>query len=287
MLIRNNNPGCLFILVIKILYCSAKGTLMFKHRLYTTLIYFLLGLIWLFIGTFIISAIDRNFPKTDLTFLYHSKNIIFLFVTSSCLYFLLKAHHKRVLRVEKNYYKLFEGSPGATYVMDKQTFRFLEVNEVMIRKYGYSRKELLQMTALDIRSEEEKGRLQEYLTSEHIEGHETGVWLHRKKNGDLFYVLISYHSIIFQQTEAYIVIAIDVDRSIKNEKWMREIMWSNSHEIRKPASNILGLTELIKQSDPMQPVDAQLIEMLAVSAKELDEIIHKINHHDSSLDHIT
>lgn len=205
-------------------------------------------------------------------------------MTSGGLYFLLKAHQRRVVRVEKNYYKLFEGSPGATYVMDKQTFRFLEVNEVMVRKYGYSRKELLQMTAMDIRSEEEKGRLQEYLNSEHVEGHETGVWLHRKKNGELFYVLISHHSITFQQTEAYIVIAIDVDRGVKNEKRMREIMWSNSHEIRKPASNILGLAELIKQSDPAQPVDPQLIEMLAVSAKELDEIIHKINHHDTSKD---
>lgn len=257
---------------------------MHKNRFSVTIIYLLAGLAWLFLGSLIIRIIDQNIPESDLRFLYHYKNLVFLLVTGVALYFLLKAHHNHIMRVEDNYHKLFEGSPGATYVMDKKSFKLLEVNNLMVQKYGYSRKELLKMTALDIRTPEERSRLSTYLNSAHAEGHETGIWLHQKKNGEVFYVLISHHSITFQRQDAYIVIAIDVDRGVKNEKRMREIMWSNSHEIRKPASNILGLTELMKQNDPALPVDPQLIEMLSAAAKELDEIIHKINFHDTSLD---
>lgn len=257
---------------------------MYKNRFSITIIYLLAGLAWLFLGSLIINIIDKNIPESDLRFLYHYKNLVFLLVTGVALYFLLKAHHKHIMRVEDNYQKLFEGSPGAAYVMEKTSFKLLEVNNLMVQKYGYSRNELLKMTALDLRTSEERSKLATYLNSAHKEGHNTGVWLHQKKNGDVFYALISHHSIIFQQQDAYIVIAIDVDRGVKNEKRMREIMWSNSHEIRKPASNILGLTELMKQNDPAELLDPQLIEMLAASAKELDEIIHKINFHDTSLD---
>jgi len=205
--------------------------------------------------------------------------------TATALYFLLKEHHKRLLKAENNYFKLFEASPGAVYVMDKLNFRFLAVNDVMVNKYGYSRAQLLKMSALDIRPENERQRLTNYLLSDHDEGHETGIWLHQKKNGDLFYMLISHHSIKFKNNDAYIVIAIDVDQSVRNEKRLKEIAWTNSHEIRKPVSNILGLVALMKSGTSREKTtDNEMIEMLSSSAYELDTIVKKINSHAEELE---
>lgn len=209
-----------------------------------------------------------------------------MFFTAGALFFLLRAYQRRLLRAESNYFKLFEASPGAVYVMEKLTFKFLAVNDVMVSKYGYSRPQLLRMTALDIRPEPERIKLTNYMNSDHDEGHETGIWLHQKRNGDNFYVLISHHSIKFKDSDAYIVIAIDVDRDIRNEQRLKEIAWTNSHEIRKPISNILGLIEIMKTDPPHQAVDPELLEMLVSSAYELDGIVKRINSHAAELDKI-
>jgi PAS domain S-box-containing protein len=255
-----------------------------KPFLFIILIYFIAGLTWLYLGSIAIGIIDSNYPETDLRFLYASKNISFMLFTAGALFFLLRAYQKRLLRAESNYFKLFEASPGAVYVMEKFTFSFLAVNDVMVSKYGYSRAQLLKMTALDIRPESERLKLKNYMNSDHAEGHEIGIWLHQKRNGDSFYVLISHHSIKFKGNDAYIVIAIDVDRDIRNEQRLKEIAWTNSHEIRKPIGNILGLIEIMKTDSPNQPTDPKLLEMLISSANELDIIVKKINSHAVELD---
>lgn len=239
-----------------------------------TLVYFIIGLVWLLLGTVLIGILDRNTPDTDLRFLYFYKNGIFLFITGAALFFLLKAHSRHILKAESNYLKLFEGSPGAIYVMDKISFQFLTVNDVMVRKYGYTKDELLGMTALDIRPEKERERLKSYLWSEHDEGHETGIWLHQKKNGTCFYTLISHHSIQFKNRDAYMVIAIDVDRGVRNEQELEKIRWQNSHELRKPVSNLKGLIGLI---DANEQIDEDMVQLLHTSVEELDEVLQKIN----------
>lgn len=247
---------------------------MYKRFYSITLLYFILGIVWLLLGTLVIGVIDNYTPETDLRVLYHYKNGAFILITGIALFFLLKGHRDHLLRAEDNYHRLFEGSPGATYVMDKQNFQLMAVNEVMVQKYGYSRQELLGMTALDIRPEEEQERLAQYLHSEHDEGHDTGLWLHQKKNGDCFYILISHHSIRFQDRDAYMVIGIDVDEKIKNEKKLAEIRWQNSHALRKPVSNIRGLLDLINEKEPTDP---QIIKMLNTSVNSLEEVIQNIN----------
>jgi PAS domain S-box-containing protein len=243
-----------------------------------TLLYFLIGLVWLFLGTILIGVLDRNTPGTDLRFLYYYKNGIFLFITGVALFFLLRAHSRHVLGAESNYLKLFEGLPGAIYVMEKATFRLLTVNDVMVKKYGYTKEELLNMTALDIRPQKEKERLKEYLRSEHEEGHETGVWLHQKKNGACFYTLISHHSIRFKNLDSYIVIAIDIDKGIKNEQELEKIRWQNSHELRKPVSNLKGLIGLINHHEM---VSEDIIQLLNTSVDELDQVLQKINRQET------
>ena len=250
--------------------------------LFIILIYFFAGIAWLYIGRIIIDKIDSNYPNSDLHFLYDYKNISFLLFTGLALFFLLKTYQRRLLLAESNYFKLFEASPGSIYVIEKSSFRFLAVNDVMVAKYGYSRARLLKMTALDIRPESERLKLKEYLSSDHDEGHDTGIWLHKKKNGDTFYVLITHHSIKFKGKDAYIVIGIDVDRHIKNEQRLKEIVWTNSHEIRKPISNMLGLIDLMKMDQGT--TDSQLLEMLVTSVYELDIIVKKINSHAAELD---
>src|ERR1700674_4793434 len=50
---------------------------------------------------------------------------------------------------------LFDHSPVPQWAFDRETLRFLAVNEQAIRVYGWSREEFLAMTILDIRPPED------------------------------------------------------------------------------------------------------------------------------------
>ncbi|MBB6501914.1 PAS domain S-box protein [Pedobacter cryoconitis] len=384
-----------------------------KRTVIIILIYLILGAAWLIMGAKWIGQLDRMTPEKDLSWLYAYKNIFFLFISALILFLLIEMYRVSLSKVEKNYQQLFEGTPAAIYVFDKRNYRFLKMNKIMTKKYGYSHKELMEMTVMDIRPAEESFKLRDYLLTEHNEGHETGVWLHRKKNGELFHQLISHHSTVYNGIPAFTVIAIDVEHHIRAEekikellniyetvtsvtndviweycpytdgiKWMsgfseifgytellrvntgdwilgkihpedkervvssvelafkelrnswhceyrlqcadgtykevynqafilvdkngktekmvgalrditirkdyekrllrknkmlKEIAWNNSHEIRRPLSNILGLTELMNADPDTPPSHAEMLMMLSKSATELDDIIIKIN----------
>src|SRR5437762_7895205 len=50
---------------------------------------------------------------------------------------------------------LFKNNPLPLWVYDLQTLRFLDINEVACRKYGWSREEFLALTMRDIRPPED------------------------------------------------------------------------------------------------------------------------------------
>ncbi|MGB0429601.1 MAG: PAS domain S-box protein [Bacteroidia bacterium] len=65
----------------------------------------------------------------------------------------------------------------------------------------------------------------------------------------------------------------DKDNEInESKKRMSQYSFMNSHKVRAPLSNILGLIQLLKLE-----YNAELFEMLEKSADELDHVIHEVN----------
>lgn len=62
----------------------------------------------------------------------------------------------------------------------------------------------------------------------------------------------------------------------QNEQ-LKEIAWINSHQVRRPLSNILGLINLIRDSADLEEEIQELMNLLAVSSKELDDAVILIN----------
>src|SRR5712692_10843415 len=96
---------------------------------------------------------------------------------------------------EEMFRLLFSYNPLPTWVMDRETLRFLEVNEAAIRQYGYSLNEFKRMTVLDFRPEEERARYLELLKQIPHEGLYHGNWKHRKKDGKIIQVETTSHEL--------------------------------------------------------------------------------------------
>ena len=123
-------------------------------------------------------------------------------------------------RSERKYHYLFENNPMPMWVIDLDTFKFLDVNEMAILQYGYSREEFLSMTTLDIRPDEDK---ELFIQHDHLcemrgTNYDKGIWNHRKKDGTIIQVETIAHKIIFEGVPARFVLSNDITEKKKAEE---------------------------------------------------------------------
>jgi PAS domain S-box-containing protein len=63
----------------------------------------------------------------------------------------------------------------------------------------------------------------------------------------------------------------------KQNERLKEIAWSQSHEVRAPLSNIMGLVNLFNMENTSDPENAELIKLIGEVSAKLDAVVKKIN----------
>lgn len=129
-----------------------------------------------------------------------------------------KESENKLLKSENLYKYLFRNNPQPMWIYDEDTLKFLEVNDAAISFYGYTRDEFLQMTVLDIRPDSEKNKVLEHIYEINDRVQNSGPWKHKLKNGDIIYVTIASHNILFEGKNARMVIANDITEMYKLQK---------------------------------------------------------------------
>jgi GAF domain-containing protein len=72
------------------------------------------------------------------------------------------------------------------------------------------------------------------------------------------------------------------DLETQNEK-LREIAFLQSHQVRVPIANVLGLFQLFNFSNPADPVNSEIMSKLKVTADTLDTVIREIVNNTSEI----
>ena len=120
---------------------------------------------------------------------------------------------------------LFENNPQPMWVFDRDSLRFLEVNEAAVARYGYSRDEFLAMTAPDIRPPDDVSRLHEALQelrNEEIGRAVAGEWRHQLKDGRIIEVETLSHPVNFKDGQGVLVLPQDVTDRNCFERQLRQ-----------------------------------------------------------------
>ena len=111
---------------------------------------------------------------------------------------------------ETKFRRLFDNIPLPTFVVDRQSRRYVEVNEAAVAKYGYSHEEFARMGPADLRPPEDVPAMLGYIASmQHSDSHSTE-FRHRTRDGRLIDVEIMVHRVRVDEREAVIVVANDV-----------------------------------------------------------------------------
>ncbi|MCR0984926.1 PAS domain S-box protein [Roseomonas populi] len=117
---------------------------------------------------------------------------------------------------------LFQSNPAPMWVYDRETLRFLEVNDAAIQVYGWSREDFLGMTILDIRPAQDHELVRRSAMEPRSARKVSGPWRHLDASGrDRLVDAISY-VIEFAERPAVLVTAWDVTDRVHAEEALRE-----------------------------------------------------------------
>ena len=185
-------------------------------------------------------------------------------------------------RSEEEYRTLFDLHPNPIWVYDLETLRFLAVNAATVRQYGYSRQELASMTIADIRPQDEVEAMLAAVGSVAQGATRSGPWHHRKRDGTVFEVEISSHTITFGGRRGEVVMAIDVSerRALEQQllqaqkmEAVGQLAGGVAHDFNNLALVISGHAELLLgELDETRPRESvREIRRAADQARELTQ----------------
>ena len=111
----------------------------------------------------------------------------------------------------------------------------------------------------------------------------------RVRRSDDNYLTLFIRDIVFERNEdnspsKFTTIVQDVSEVVELEKELnkkleviRNISYKNSHELRAPVANIIGLMSIMKEENFQTEYNAKIFHHLEETVTRLDNIIHDIN----------
>jgi PAS domain S-box-containing protein len=125
-------------------------------------------------------------------------------------------------RSEAKFRHLFDNLPLPTVAIDRETLRYIAVNEAAVAKYGYSHAEFARMRIMDVRPAADVPGMLRYMESVHGQESYGGEFRHQTRDGRVLEMDISAHTIDLDGRPATIVMANDITERKRAEEALFE-----------------------------------------------------------------
>jgi diguanylate cyclase (GGDEF)-like protein/PAS domain S-box-containing protein len=130
-----------------------------------------------------------------------------------------KVAEQKLAESEAKYRLFFDRNPVAMWVREAGTKRFLAVNDIALKRYGYTREEFLALSMDDLQPPEELVRLPLVRAGG---DRYAGPWRHKLKDGSIIPVELSNHPLQFEGIDARLVIATDLSERKRSQEQLAE-----------------------------------------------------------------
>lgn len=171
---------------------------------------------------------------------------------------------------EERYRQIFAATPLPMWVADAHTPRFLAVNDAAVRKYGYSRAEFQQMTAIELQAEESRDTVtQQLLTRDPLLPMQF-IRNHVTKHGEHITAEITAQPFQFGGQQARLIVANDVTDRLRAQQAL-ENSEARFRAMFEQASVGIAIRELTEHPRFLR-VNRKLCEILGYSEGELLEM---------------
>ena len=158
---------------------------------------------------------------------------------------------------------LFDENPIPMWVIDRETRRFLAVNNAAMSHYGYSREQFLALTTSDIRPAEDHEKFQHFVRrGDWTQGGAS--WRHLKSDGSVILVTVYTRPVVHEERPAWLCAIIDITERTRADERVR---YMAHHDLLTGLANrALFLEKTNNASERLR----QRGEMFAVFMLDLD-----------------
>ena len=125
------------------------------------------------------------------------------------------------IRREESFRLLFECNPVPMWVVDRESLRFLSINDAAITHYGYSREQFMAMTVLDLRPAEDREHVVQSLQTESNYGLVKNILRHLKADGTIIEVSAYSQALVYTGHNARLVAIHDITQAKHAEDELR------------------------------------------------------------------
>ncbi|HUJ29622.1 MAG TPA: CHASE domain-containing protein [Myxococcales bacterium] len=172
---------------------------------------------------------------------------------------------ERVAVSERRYRQLFADLPLPTWVYDRETLSFLDVNDAAIAHYGWTREEFLGMTLRDIRPPEEiPSMLASVASAEPAMQPER--FHHLRKDGSVITVEVTGHQFDLDGRSARLVVAHDITEA---ERIDAEKQRMEKNIARFSESGLVGVTFANLATGTFSEANDAFLKMIGYSRDDL------------------
>jgi len=186
---------------------------------------------------------------------------------------------------EEMFRLLFSNNPLPTWVLDRETLHFLEVNDAAVKQYGYSRDEFMSMSLINVDHAEEKETRVEHFRKWSGDGRYHGNWKHRKKDGTVLEVESVSHELNYAGRRVRLVVAQDVSARHLLEQQFRQaqkmeavgrLAGGVAHDFNNLLMVIKGHTELLRNAMPPTDPFSKKIEQIERAADRATSLTRQL-----------
>jgi len=278
-----------------------------KFTLALVVIYLIAGVLWLVIGSWFINGIKGDRSVAEFQYVYDIKNLLFLVLSVVSMVWIINSRYNRLLLKEQmlnaqllareqqlnialhNYELVTKASSDLIWDYDittdelkwlhgyKELFGYED--DIVVRNIFWKMQRIHpddRDAIIGLFGELTKGAQLTW----------SAEYRYQCKDGSYKYVTDRGYVIRDEEHQALRLLGAmqDVDQARtysklleEQNKKLREIAWLNSHEIRRPLSNVVGLISMIKSNLHDKEGIMHLFSLLEKSVGELDETVHKVN----------
>jgi len=204
----------------------------------------------------------------------------------------LERRSDQLMASEERYRSLFETLPLPMWVVDRESLRFLAVNEAAVARYGYAREELLSMTVLDIRQPENHQHVREAMATDRDRTLRGKPATHVTRSGEELEVEISSDDFNYDGRRARLVVVNDITERRRTEQALlasQELLRQSqkmeavgslaggiAHDFNNLLTAILGYCDLALEGIPTESTASEDVAEVRRAAQRAAELTHQL-----------